>query len=174
MRIQRAAQHPEFTAHSPNQLRAGNHCPTHDVSHSRGVLGQAVDEHVDVVLAVLMEPREGVVHYRERTRRLGKAGQCANVRDLGDGVGRALEEHHARGGRRERSLDRLEILDREHRMLHTETVEETPNQIATRVIRLDEANDVVTLLRQSQQRLRDRPDPRGGDQTVLAPLQFGQ
>src|SRR6185437_5645948 len=68
----------------------------------------------------------------------------------------------------------FEVLDREHGARHAEAPEQAPDEIPARVVGLDEADDVIALLRKREQRLRDRPDARGGDEAVIASLQLRQ
>ena len=174
MRVERAAQGAEIGAHGADQLGARDDGPAHDVAGARGVLGEAVNEHVHVVVAVLVKPGEGVVHDGERARRPGEARERADVGDLGDRVGRALEEHQARGLRRECAFHAREILDGKHAVRHAEAAQQAADEIAARVVGLDEADDVVTLLGEREQRVGYRRDAGGGDQTFLTPLQLRQ
>ena len=174
MRVERAAQGAEIGAHVADQLGARDDGPAHDVAGAGGVLGQAVNEHVHVVVAVLVKPGKGVVHDGERARRPGEARERADVGDLGDRVGRALEEHQARGLRRECAFHAREILDGKHAVRHAEAAQQAADEIAARVVGLDEADDVVTLLGEREQRLGYRRDAGGGNQTFLTPLQLRQ
>ena len=55
----------EVGAQQADQLGARNGCAAHDVAGAGGVLGKAVNENIDIELAVLMEAGEGVVHYAQ-------------------------------------------------------------------------------------------------------------
>jgi len=101
VRVERATQGAEIGTHGADQLGARDDGPAHDIAGAGGVLGQAVNEHVHIVVAVLVEAGKGVVHDGERARRMARRVERADVGDLGDRVGRALEEHQARGLRRE-------------------------------------------------------------------------
>ena len=74
--------------------------------------------------------------------------------------------------RRKRALDPREVLDREHGMRHAEAAEQPANQIPRRIVSLDEAEDVVALLGEREECLRDRADARGGRQAFLPSLQL--
>ena len=105
---------------------------------------------------------------------LRQAGQRLDVGDLGDRIRRALEDHQARRMRGQRPLDAGDVLDRDHGVRHPEPAEQAADEIARRIVGLDEAQDVIALLRQRQQRLRDRADARGGHQALFTPLQLRQ
>ena len=66
MRIKRGAENVEVGPHLRDQLRIGDHRPAHDVPMAGSEFRQAVQKHVDVELAVLMRPGEGVVQDRQR------------------------------------------------------------------------------------------------------------
>ena len=53
-----------------------------------------------------------------------------------------------------------EILDGQHGVGDAEAPQQAPYQIARGVVGLDKAQDVIALLREREQRLRDRPPPR--------------
>ena len=133
-----------------------------------------MNEHVHLVIAVLVKPGKGVVHDGERARRAGEARERADVGDLGDRVGRALEEHQARGLRRECAFHARQILDGKHGVCHAEPPQQAADEIAARVVGLDEADDVVTLPGEGEQGLGYRRDAGGGNQTFLTPLQLRQ
>ncbi len=59
-------------------------------------------------------------------------------------------------------------------MPHTKTVQESADEVPRWIVGLDEAENVVSLLGQGQQRLRDGADARAGDQAILTALQLGE
>ena len=61
-----------------------------------GVLGQAVQEDIDVVAAVVVKAGKGVVHHGQSSCRARVQGQMLDVRDLGDGIRGTLEDHQTR------------------------------------------------------------------------------
>ena len=71
-------------------------------------------------------------------------------------------------------FDSGQILDGQHGVRHTETREKTPDDLPGRAIGLDEAQHMIALLREPEQRLRNHVDTRGGDETVVAVLQRGE
>src|SRR6185312_16668471 len=90
VRVERSAQHAEICAQGPNQLTRSHYRATEYVTRPRSVLGQAVNEHVDVVLTVLMQPGESIVHDHESAGRFGEPRDRRDVGDLGHGIGRTL------------------------------------------------------------------------------------
>src|SRR6185312_10522998 len=172
MRIERPAEHAEVRPQRADELASPYHRTTHHIAGSGSVLGQAVDEHVDLVLTMLVQPREGVVHHHESACALGEPGDRRDVRDLGHRVGRALEPHEPGRMRCEGALDSRKVLDRQHGMGHAEATQEAADQIARRIIGLDETEDVIALLGQREQRLRHGTDTGSRHQTLLASLQL--
>ena len=59
-------------------------------------------------------------------------------------------------------------------MSDAEARQQPADQIARGIVGLDEAQHVIALPRQRQQRLGDAPTPEARDQAVLAALQFRQ
>ena len=90
------------------------------------------------------------------------------------GIGRALEHHQPRRPRREHVLDTGHVFDRQHGVLDTEPRQQAPDDVARGAVSLDEAEDVIALLRQPDQCLRNGVDARGGGQAVVAALQRRQ
>src|SRR6185312_16974683 len=137
VRVERAPDYTEVGAQAANQLASPDDGATHDVPGAGGVLGQAVDIQVDVVLAVLVESGERVVQQGQRSGALRQTGQCGEVGDLRDRVGGALEDHQPRRGRGEHTLHTGNVLDREHGVPDTEAAEQAPHEIPCRVVGLD-------------------------------------
>ena len=121
---------------------------------------------------MLVEAGERVVHHRERALRARKLRDGRDVRDLRHRVRRALEEHELRRPRGELALNAIDVFDGKHRVRHTEPTEQPANEIAARVVRLDEADDVIARLRQREQRLRDGAHAGGGDEAIVPALQL--
>ncbi len=139
----------------------------HHVPRSRGVFSEAMDEHVDVVLTVLVKTRKGVIHDRQRAGRLRHAGELLDIGDLRHGIGGAFKNHQSRGMRGQRPLGTRDILDRDHGMRHPEASEQAADEIARRVVGFDEAQDVIALFRQGQQGVRDGTHTRGRHQALF-------
>jgi hypothetical protein len=101
---------------------------------SAGVLGQAVEEQVDVVLPMVVEACEGVVHHGKRPRSPRGRADPLDVRDLVDRVGRALEQDQPRRPPGEDALDAFVVLDRQQRVLDPELRQQLPDQVAARAV----------------------------------------
>src|SRR6185437_1652102 len=172
MRIERPAEHAEVRPQRADELASPYHRTTHHIAGSGSVLGQAVDEHVDLVLTMLVQSREGVVHRHESTGALGEPGDRRDVRDLGHRIGRTLEPHEPGRMSCQGALDSGQVLDRQHGVRDAEASEEAADEITCWVIGLDAAEDVITLLGEREQRLRHGTDTGGSHQTLLASLQL--
>ncbi len=153
VRIEVAAEGAEIGPQAADEIAAADDGPAHDVPGSRGILGQAVDVHVDVEFAVLVKPGKRVVHEGQRVGGFRQAREGGDVGDLRERIRGTLEEHQARGRRGENALYRIDVLDGKHRVPDAEAAEEAPDEIAGRVVGLDEADDVVALPGQREQRL---------------------
>ena len=171
VRIEQRAEHREIRPQAVDELVFADDRAAHHVARARGVLREAVHVQVDVELAVLVKAGEGVVDDRERAVPVRELHQSPDVGDLGDRVGRALEEHQPRRARRQRVLDAGHVLDGEHGVLDAEAREQPADDVARRAVGLDEEQDVIALLREAEQRLRDRIDARRRGEAVVAALQ---
>jgi len=70
----------------------------------------------------------------------------------------------------ERALDTVEILDREHRVCHAEAAEQAANDVARRIVGLDEAQHMIALLGEREQSVGDRAHACTGREAIVAPL----
>jgi hypothetical protein len=155
-------------------LRGRDDRAAHDVAVAVRELGQAVNEHVDVVLPVVVEAGERVVHDRQRACGPGSARQPGDVGDLQDRIRRALEQHQPGGLRRQHALDAGVVLDREQRVRDAVPAQHAPQEVPAGAIGLGEAQHVIAGLEQREQRSRDGGDAGADAQAVFAPLQFRQ
>ena len=152
-RMRKAACGSSMPPSTPKSLRMARMssvrpitAPPMHVARTGGVLGEAVQEQVHLVLAVLMEAGEGIVHHRQSARRMRQARKGGHVGDLGDRIGGAFEKTRRVGSGRQRALHALQVLDRQHRVLTPKRAEQAANQIARRIVGLDEAQHVIALL----------------------------
>jgi hypothetical protein len=116
VRVQQCAEQDAFAADRPDQLGATDDGARHDVAVSGGVLGQAVQVQVDVVLAVVVETGEGIIERGQRAVGMRELRDAGDVGDARDRIGRRLEMHEFRRALGERALDGGVILDGQHRV----------------------------------------------------------
>ena len=165
MRIQRAAQQREVRPHPRDQLGAADDRAAHDIAVAGDELGEAVQEQIDLVLAMLV--RAGEAYCRARV-----SAPCARASrviaaisaTLLIGIGGALEDHQARGLAAQHALDAGQIVDRQQGVSDAELRQRPPDQLARRAVALDEAQHVIALLAsataacwRSRRRRRRRP-----------------
>ena len=67
----------------------------------------------------------------------------------------------------------VEVFDGKHRVRHAEAPKHAANQIARGIIGFDEAQNVIALLGERNQGLRDRAHAGARDEAIAAALQFG-
>ena len=174
MRVEQRPEQHALAADRLGELRPRDDGPAHDVAVARGVLGQAVHEHVHAVLPVVVEARESVVHHGQRARRMRRARDARDVGNARDRVGRRLEVHEARLALGERALDARVVLDREHRVRDAEPGERPADEAERRAVGLDKAEDVVARAQLRDQAGRDGRGAGRGRDAVVALLQLGE
>src|SRR2546425_4334225 len=116
VRVQCAAQCAEVGAQPANEIAAADHRSAHDIAGAGSILRQTMHEHIDIVLTVLMEARERVIHDGESARGAREPGERGDVRNLGNRIRGTLEEYEPRWNGGEGALDARDVLDRQHRM----------------------------------------------------------
>jgi ATP-dependent Lon protease len=151
-----------------------DHDTAHRVAVTVGVLRHAVHEVIELVAAVVVQSGEGVVEHRDHVVTLRERRYALEVRHLQHGVRRRLEQHELRVVLRERLLDTVQVVDAQHRELHTQLRQETPDGYAIRPIRLDEDHDAIAGLEIAQQREPDRGHAGTRGDRVVAILQLGR
>ena len=77
-----------------------------------GEFRQAVQVEIDIVLAVLMHPGEGIVEQGHGAVRPRQASDRGDIGNPVDRIGRAFEYHQPGCTAGERTLDGVEVLDR--------------------------------------------------------------
>ena len=146
--------------------------PAHHVAVPGGVLGQAVQKDVDVEASVVVKARERIVHDGESTRAARMQGQMLDVRDLGDGIGRAFEQHQPGLGPVQHALDACAVFDRQEIVRHANLTSRCCSEIAGGSVRLDESENMVALLAQSQRGGGYGGDAGADQETILPALQL--
>ena len=102
----------------------------------------------------------------------GRGDDERDVRELEDGVGGRLEPHQPRRPGGELALDAIVILDRQHRVRDAEAAERAGDQPARRAVGLREAQHVLALPEQRDQRRGDGGEAGAHRHAVLPPLQL--
>ncbi len=159
MRIQGRAHGYDVLAHGPDQFAARDDGAAHDIAVSGGVFRQAVQKDVDVVGAMVVKAREGIIEHGEGAGAARMAGQMADIGDLRHRIGGAFEHHQPGRPIAQHALDALEILDGQQRVGDPVLREKMLHDVARRPIGLDEGEDVIALLAQRQEARGDGRDP---------------
>ena len=148
MRVQRRAEGRHILAHCGNQRAVRDNGSAHDIPVTRSEFGEAVQENIDVVAAMVVKSGKGVIHDGEAFSAARVPRQMLDVRDFRHGIGGAFEHHQASRRIAKYAFDADQILDGQQRVPHPIFGQQVLHDVARWPIGLDEAQNMVALLTQ--------------------------